>query len=148
VIRNPYEPLYEATSVPLKAYVLDAIAERLADAVIHFPPTIDAWPRPELRERFEPLLTRVRPPIASKVWRCALKLYAWELERDVERIDAYLSGGHHGEFGLGPDELETAIFLWQHWWNETLAFKEYAKGKFTWRELPPLAGKLASRLEG
>jgi myo-inositol-1(or 4)-monophosphatase len=68
--------------------------------------------------------------------------------RKVEQIDAYLRGGHHdAEFGLDHDGLETAIFLWQHWWNETLAFKEYAKGKFTWRELPPLAEKLASRLE-
>jgi hypothetical protein len=146
VPKNPYEWLYEREAQPLKSYVLDEVAKLLAAAVEAFPPTIEDWEREDLRQRFEPLLRRVQGRPDVRVVRCALQLFRWEIERDVERIDGYMRGEHWREHGLGPDELETAIFLWQFWLDQTLAFKEYAQEKFTRKELLGLADRLDTRL--
>lgn len=144
--KNPYEWLYETTSQPLKGYVLDEVARHLAAAVESFPPVIENWEREDLRARFEPLLARAGGRPKSAVVRTALRLFRWEMERDFEAIDRYMAGGHWQERGLGADELETAVFLWRYWTDETLAFKEYAQGKFRWSELVALADRLESRL--
>jgi len=143
VAKNPYEWLYEREKQPLKEYVLDEVAKRLARAVEQFPPTIESWEREDFRLRFEPLLTsgRGRPTLA--VVRVSLKLFRWELEREYERIDEYLAGGHDG---LEPDDRELAIFLWRYWLEEVLEFKEFVQDKFLWRELLPLVDRLQARL--
>lgn len=145
---NPWAWLYERESQPLKAYVLDRVAEHLAEAVERFPPPIEWWERADLQDRFDPVLEQVRGRPDDRVVRFALKLYRWELERDVERIDRYLAGGHESEFSLGALERETALFLWQYFVDQTLAFKEMAKGKFRQTELLGLADRLDSRLLG
>ncbi len=142
--RNPFEWLYEREKQPLKDYVLDEVAGRLAGAALDFPPSVEAWEDDRRRQRFEPLLARAHGRPSDAALRCAVKLYRWELERDLAAIDRYLGGSAPEELAL--DERETAIFLWQHWLEETLAFKEYAQEKFRWSELAGLADRLEARL--
>lgn len=144
--KNPYEWLYERESQPLKDYVLDEVTKRLAAAVEEYPPLIEEWEREDWRLRFAPLLAKASGPPDTRIVRCALKLFRWELQRDYDAIDGYMRGAHHSEYGLGPEELETAIFLWQYWLEETLSFKDYAQEKFLWRELIDLADRLQERL--
>lgn len=147
--KNPWEWLYERQSQPLKEYVLDEVAKYLAVAVEQFPPQIHEWEREDLRARYAPVLAQASGAPSAHVLRLALQLYRWDLERDVERIDAYLARGHYEELGtFGALEKETALFLWNYWMDQTLAFKEYAQGKFTWRELLGLADRLETRLVG
>ena len=146
--KNPYEWLYERQRQPLKEYVLDEVSKRLAQTAQEFPPAIEEWERDAQRQRFEPLLARARGRPREEVLRCALKLYRWELRRDHDAIDHYMRGGHHAALGLSSDELETAIFLWQNWYEQTLAFKEYVQEKFLWSELAALAERLEARLLG
>lgn len=146
--RNPYEWLYQSESQPLKSFVLDEVAKLLAAAVESFPPIIEEWERPEMRERFEPLLARVRGRPSDASVKIALRLYRWELEREVEAIDAWMRGEHWRETGAGPEDLELALFLWHFWVDQTFAFKEFAQGKFAQHELLGLADRLDTRLVG
>lgn len=144
--RNPYEWLYEAQAQPLKSWVLDEVTKLFAEAVEKFPPEIEDWEREDLRERFEPVLHRVRAPLSTSVIRLALKLFRWEIEREYERMDSYLRGGHHSEFGLDALQLDTALFVWHYWVDQMLAFMEVATGKFRRHELSGIAERLESRL--
>jgi hypothetical protein len=146
VAKNPYEWIYERESQPLKEYVLDEIAKGLAKVVEEFPPVIDEWEREDLRARFEPLLARRtgRPPL--DVVREAVGLYRLELERDIEAIDQYMREERWRAAGLSEDDRELVVFLWQYWTEQTLAFKDYADGKFKWAELSALADRLNERL--
>lgn len=144
--KNPYEWIYERESQPLKAYVLDEVAKMLAKAVEAFPPPIESWEREDLRVRFEPLLTRPpeRPSLA--VVTEALRLYRWELDRDVLATDDYVRNEKWREAKLEPPDFELAVFLWQYWTEQTLAFKDYAGNKFRWAELMGLADRLDVQL--
>lgn len=144
--KNQYQWLYDTQTQPLKTYVLDEVAKLLAGAVEQWPPKLEQWEREDQRARFEPLLAQVREPPGQRVIAAALQLYRWELEREVELIDRYMRGEHWQEHRLGPMELETVLFLWQYWTDQTLAFKEYAQGKFRQSELLGLADRLESRL--
>lgn len=143
---NPYSWLYERQSHPLKEWVLDEVAKVFAAAVENFPPTLEEWERQDLKQRYEPLLEKVKPPLPSGVIRLALKLFRWEIGREYETIDAYLSGGHHQEHQLNPQHFEVAQFLWQHWTDQMMAFMEVATGKFRRKELLGLAERLERRL--
>lgn len=144
--RNPYEWLYETQARPLKSWVLDEVTKLFAEAVEKFPPVIEDWEREDLRERFEPVLQRVHAPLAEPVLRLALQLFRWEIEREYERMDRYLRGGHQSEFGLDNLQLDTAMFVWHYWVDQMLAFMEVATGKFRRHELLGIADRLESRL--
>ena len=144
--KNPYEWLYEREKQPLKEYVLDEVAKHLSRAVEAFPPSIEEWENEELRTRYAPLLATVTQRPRVGVVRVALRLYRWELERDVEAIDHYMRNQHWAAEELSPIELEVATFLWQYWLDQTLAFKEYVQEKFRWRELLGLADRMQVRL--
>jgi hypothetical protein len=146
VAKNPYEWLYEREKQPLKEYVLDEVAKHLAKAVESFPPQIEEWESEELRLRFAPLLSTMADRPRLGVVRIALKLYRWELERDVEAIDHFVRNHQWSEEEATPAEIELATFLWQYWLEQTLAFKEYAQEKFRWRELIGLAERMQVQL--
>lgn len=145
--RNPYEWLYERTSQPLAEYVLDEVAKSLVTVGREFPPHIDEWEDDAARMKWDAVLSQPAGPLPAHVLRLSLRLYRWELERDVERIDRYLAHGHFSELGSFTTlEQDTALFLWRYWVDQTLAFKEYARDKFTWRQLLGLADRLDSSL--
>ena len=145
---NPWEHLYEAQSQPLEAYVLDEVAKALAKAVDEFPPVVEDWERLDERDRWQPVLSQVKGRPAREVVRLALKLYRWDLERAYDTTDAYMSTEGYREHVEPGLMLETALFLWRHWMDQTLAFKDYAQDKFRWSELVGLADRLESRLLG
>ena len=146
--RNPFEWLYERQAQPLKEYVLDEIARSLAEGAERFPPAIEEWESPAVRARWDAVVSQPPGPLPRHVRRLALRLYRWELERDVEAIDRYLAQGHFEELGTFTAlEQDTALFLWRYWVDQTLAFKEYARDKFLWRELLGLADRLESQLD-
>lgn len=145
--RNPFEWLYERTSQPLAEYVLDEVAKTLEQAARAFPPHIEEWESESTRARWDAVLSQPSGPLPRHVLRLSLRLYRWELERDVERIDRYLEGGHYAEYGeFNPLEVDTALFLWRYWVDQTLAFKEYAQEKFTWRQLLGIWERLQTAL--
>lgn len=147
--RNPFEWLYERTPQPLSEYVLDEVAKALAEAARHFPPHIEEWEDAAARARWDAVLSLPQEALPAHVLRLATRLYRWELERDVELIDRYLSQNHFTELGtFTPLQQEQALFLWRYWVDQTLAFKEYARDKFTWRQLLGLADRLDRTLLG
>lgn len=144
--KNPWEWLYEREAQPLKAYVLDEVAKRLADYVESWPPKLDGWEDDATRLRFEPLLTQVRGRPGAGVVRLAIQLLRWDVERAYEETDRYMRGEHWREFVEPGLELETALFLWRLWMDQTMAFKEYAQEKFTRRDLLGIPERLQTRL--
>lgn len=146
---NPFEWLYERTPKPLSEYVLDEVAKTLTTAAVEFPPYIEEWEDEAARRRWDAVLSQPPGRLPRHVLRLALKMYRWELERDVEQIDNYLSQGHFAELGaFTPLEEDTALFIWRYWVDQTLAFKEYAQDKFTWKQLLGIANRLDLALLG
>lgn len=143
---NPYAWLYEKQSHPLKEWVLDEVAKVLIDAVENFPPQVEEWERPDLKERFAPLLEEIKPPLNRDALRLALKLFRWEIEREYELIDSYMRGHHHQEYRLDAQNLELALFLWHLFTDQMLAFMEVGTGKFLRKEMLGLVERLESRL--
>ncbi len=146
--KNPYEWIYERQAQPLKEYVLDEVTKLLAHAIEEFPPRIEEWEREDIRRRFEPLLAEARGRPERAVIRVALTLFRWELDRDVLAIDDYMRNERWQAEELSPRDRELAIFLWQHWTEQTLSFKDYAGDKFRWAELRSLGDRLETRLLG
>jgi len=145
---NRWERLYDTTSQPLKSYVLDAVAKELATAVEEVPPVLEEWEDLAERDRWAPVLAQVKGRPHRDVVRLALKLYRWDLARDYETTDTYMRAERYREFVEPGLMLETALFLWRFWMDQTLAFKDYAQGKFRFSELTGLADRLDSRLLG
>jgi len=140
--------LYERQPQPLKAWVLDQVARELARAVEEFPPHVEEWERPEQRARFEPVFEAVRGRPGSGPVRLALRLLRLEIARDYEQIDRIMTGGEADGLAAPGLQHELAVFLWQHWLDQVLAFGEFAQGKFRRAELAGLVDRLEARLLG
>ena len=94
----------------LKDYVLDQIADRLADELRSWPPRIDDWLDEPLRHRFAAALLRPGAP-GTNTLRVGCEMARRELLREYDLIDAFWRSGSYR--ALLPDETEetTAHFV-------------------------------------
>src|SRR3954451_18604631 len=75
----------------LRDYVLDQVADQLAQDVREFPPAIDEWLDQALRARYEKVLTRLgRPELDT--YRVACEMAREEMLREYELIDRFCRG--------------------------------------------------------
>ena len=129
----------------VRDYVLDKVADQLAEDLRNFPPPIDEWLDETLRARYAAVLTRLGRP-ELETYRVACELAREELLREYERIDAFCRSLEWKR--LLPSDLEeqTAHFMTRYLVDGALAFQEHAQGKFRRRELVTLIEKIEDRL--
>ena len=129
----------------VRDYVLDKVADQLAEDLRNFPPPIDEWLDEALKNRYAAVLTRLGKP-ELETYRVACELAREELLHEYERIDAFCRSLEFRR--LLPSELEeqTAHFMTRYLVDGALAFQEHAQGKFRRRELVTLMEKIEDRL--
>ena len=128
----------------LQEYVLDRVADRLAEELRAFPPALD-WEDAREQARWAALLAQPGP-LARDTLRVGLELARLELLREVEVIDAFLRGPEARALLPTPLEEQRALFV-ARWLTESLLeFRDFAQGKFKRTELVGLVERLEERL--
>ena len=129
----------------IREYVLDKVAEQLAEDLRNFPPPIDEWLDEQLKARYAKVMTRLGRP-ELETYRVAVELAREEMLREYELIDAFCKSAEYRR--LLPNELEeqTAHFMTRYLVDGALAFQEYAQGKFRRADLVTLMEKVEDRL--
>ena len=129
----------------VRDYVLDKVADQLAEDLRNFPPPIEEWLDDALKARYAAVLTRLGRP-ELETYRVACELAREELLHESELIDAFCRSLEFRR--LLPNELEeqTAHFMTRYLVDGALAFQEHAQGKFRRRELVTLIEKIEDRL--
>lgn len=140
-----WERILDQKPQELRDYVLDKVADQLAEDVRNFPPPIEEWLDEALRDRYARVLARGGRP-ELETYRVACELAREEMLREYERIDAFCRSPDYRR--LLPNELEeqTAHFLTRYLVDGALAFQEYADGKFRRADLVALMEKIEDRL--
>jgi len=129
----------------LREYALGMAADEIADELRTFPPRIEEWSDAALREKYRAVLSRSTPPPEATM-RVACELARQELLREYDLVDRFFqSGAYRAEL---PDDLEeqTAHFLARFLVDSALDFQDFAKGKFSRRDLVSLVEKVEDRL--
>lgn len=129
----------------VRDYVLDKVADQLAEDLRNFPPPIDEWLDDALKARYAAVLARLGRP-ELETYRVACELAREELLHEYELIDAFCRSLEYKR--LLPNEIEeqTAHFMTRYLVDGALAFQEHAQGKFRRREMVTLVEKIEDRL--
>jgi hypothetical protein len=142
-----WERILEQKPQELKDYVLDQVAEQLAQDLREFPPRIEEWSDEATRARYGAVLARTgRPPLDTL--RAGCEMAREEMLREYELIDRFCRSPEYRT--LLPDALEeqTAHFVTRYLVDSALGFQEHARGKFRRAELVRLIEKIEDRLLG
>jgi hypothetical protein len=140
-----WDELAERKPQELKEYALGEAARIVAEELQTYPPRIEEWLHPAVRDKYREALSRPSPPPEATM-RVACELARRELLRDYELVDRFFqSGAYKAEL---PDDLEeqTAHFLARFLVDSALDFQEFGKGKFSRKDLVSLVEKLEDRL--
>jgi hypothetical protein len=142
-----WERILEQKPQELKDYVLDQVAEQLAQDLREFPPRIEEWSDEATRARYGAVMARTgRPPLDTL--RAGCEMAREEMLREYELIDRFCRSPEYRT--LLPDALEeqTAHFVTRYLVDSALGFQEHARGKFRRAELVRLIEKIEDRLLG
>lgn len=118
-----FDHLYDVQRQPVKAYVLERFAERLADELAAWPPPFAEWVGDELRARWA---DGVAAPPRADVLRLALELARLDLAREYDEVERRLE--REGHRLQGPAERSAIRLLVRLVTEECLALKEHAEG--------------------
>src|SRR5256885_16148437 len=111
-----WDELAERKPQELKEYALSEAARIVAEELRTYPPRIEEWLDPALREKYREALSRPSPPPEATM-RVACELARRELLRDYELVDRFFQRGadraglpHHprGETGHFPPPFPPA----------------------------------------
>jgi len=129
----------------LKDYVLDQVADQLAQDLRNFPPAIEEWLDEALKARYQKVVARLGKP-QLETYRVACELAREELLREYELIDRFCRSSEYK--ALLPNDLEeqTAHFMTRYLVDSALAFQEHVEDKFKRVELVALVEKVEERL--
>lgn len=140
-----WERILDQKPQELKDYVLDQVADRLAEDLRAFPPPIEEWLDEALKARYARALERPGAP-AHDTLRVACALAREEMLRGYELIDRFCRGPEYRRLLPDPLEEETAHFVTRYLVDGALAFQEFAQGKFRRADLARLMEKVEDRL--
>ena len=140
-----WERILDQKPQELRDFVLDKVADQLAEDLRNFPPPIEEWLDDALRTRYAKVVSRLGRP-ELETYRVACELAREEMLREYELIDAFCRSAEYKR--LLPNELEeqTAHFMTRYLVDGALAFQEYAQGKFRRADLVTLMEKVEDRL--
>jgi len=137
--------LYDLKARPIGDWLLDRLAEELAQDIRNFPPQIDAWEDEQAKLRFAPLLASNTQPSEMAV-RTAIWLAQADLRREFEAVDQFMrEGGIDDRLG-SPGDRELCRFLWRYLEDKCLAFAEATQSRFKRSELADALGRMEKQL--
>jgi hypothetical protein len=140
-----WDRILEQKPQEVRDFVLDKVADQLAEDLRNFPPPIDEWLDDALKARYARVVSRLGKP-ELETYRVACEMAREEMLREYELIDAFCRSLEFKR--LLPNELEeqTAHFITRYLVDGALAFQEYAQGKFRRSDLVLLMEEVEDRL--
>ena len=140
-----WERILDQKPQELRDYVLDKVADQLADDLRNFPPPIEEWLDDALKSRYARVVARTGRP-ELETYRVACELAREEMLHEYEKIDAFCRSSEFKR--LLPNELEeqSAHFMTRYLVDGALAFQEYGGDKFRRADLVTLMEKIEDRL--
>jgi hypothetical protein len=139
--------LYDLEARPIGDWLLDRLAEELANDIRAFPPRIEAWEDEQARIRYAPLLETGAQPSEVAV-RTAIWLAQSDLRREFEAVDQFMRGGGiDNRLGSSTDR-ELCRFLWRYLEDKCLAFAEATRSRFKRGDLADALGRVEKLLSG
>ncbi len=140
-----WDYLYDVQKQPIGDWLLDRLAEELANDLRSFPPPVDEWEDATTRARFAPLLASGAQPSELAV-RTAIWLAQADLRREFEAVDEFIrNGGLDNRLGSVPDR-ELCQFLWRYLEDKCLAFAEATHSRFKRSDLADALGRVEKLL--
>lgn len=121
--------LYDLKAVSLEEHLVGEIGKNLAGRLAHWPPEVWGWSSEADRGRFEPLVAPGSLPPSDAVFAQAFRLARWEMERDYEAIDDYMRRESWRGASLGPQNLDSLVFLYKYLTEEMLAVSDATEGR-------------------
>ncbi len=122
--------LYDREKQPVKAFVLERLAESLAQELAAWPPPFVEWLTEDYRRRYQAGMAE-RP--RDEVVRFALEVARLDLNREVEALDAAMR--NQAPRRLRGTAEEAAVHLLSRFVSEKcLSLKEWAEGARLSRE--------------
>ncbi len=140
-----YDWLYELRPVTIKAKLLQALGDHLAQDLAGWPPPVEDWLSERDRQRFAPLYEAPVRPSPGAV-RYACHLVRLELRREYEAIDFEVRNDGWTEWFEDRRELEKVHLLTRWLLDALLAVKEASGQNLTRGDLEAVVDDLERRL--
>jgi hypothetical protein len=119
----------EAKAKPLTEHVLDEVAKILAKDLSGWPPPVAEWSSDADRERFASLFAPAAARPGRITFREAFRLARWEMQRDVQAIDQYMTREQWRSEGVADHEFLALLFVHQWLIEQLLGLNEATEGK-------------------
>jgi hypothetical protein len=144
---NRWEHLLDQQPVPLLEALLTEVAKRIAGDLKHWPLPIEGLD-PETGADFAPLFAAgsVRP--GDPVFLEAIRLAAWELERETQAVDDYLRNQRYQERGVGAPERRGLLLITRWLVEQLLALGEATEGRVKRKDLLRCLEQARARMQG
>jgi len=121
--------LYDLKPVSLTEHFVEEMAKRLAAELADWPLRVESFAAPEDAARFAPLLAKESPRPDSKVFQAAFLLARLELEREYERIDAFIRQEGWRAFAAPGAAYDAMILVSRYLTELMLAILEKTEGR-------------------
>ncbi|MDF1562943.1 MAG: hypothetical protein P1V51_07855 [Deltaproteobacteria bacterium] len=142
---KPYEWLYELKPIPIKEKVLEEVVRHILEELKTWPPPVTDWESEAAGQRFAPLYEEPRPPTPA-LWRRALQLVRWEMEREFEAIDETMRNERWREDDDHAQAHAALLLIWQWLTELLLAVREHSQQSITRSDLVRVVDLLEPKL--
>jgi hypothetical protein len=105
---------HEARRITALEMLQDEVVKELVRELGGWPLPVAVWHDERLRERFEPVQDPACPRPGPAIYRAALQLTVWEMEREFEAIDEFYRNDRAAE--LSGDARERLGLVFLHRW--------------------------------
>ena len=124
-----WDHLFELKPKPLAVHVVEEVARLIAQDLSQWPPPVVEWSTEADRRKYSALFSAnaVRP--GPETLREAFKLARWEMQRDVQAIDDYMTEERWRTAGVSDDDFLALLFLHQWLVEQMLALSEATEGR-------------------
>lgn len=133
------------TITPLEM-LQDAVVKELARELEAWPLSVAVWHDLELQARFASVLDPACPRPATVVFRAALQLAVWEMEREFEAIDDFYRNERAAELSGDPRERLALVFL-HRWLTDSMHELLEASQRLKRPDLAEVLRRIAVRLD-
>ncbi len=133
-IIKPYEWMYELRPIPIKEKVLEQVVEHVLKDLERWPPPVIDWLDENSTARFAPLYQEPRRP-PQALWRRALQLVRWEMQREFDAIDETMRNERWRDDDTHAQAHPALLLIWQWLTEVLLAVREHSKQSITRADL-------------
>jgi hypothetical protein len=142
-----WERLLEQKPIPLAEHLLEETARLLSAELRHWPLPVGEV-EPGTGRALEPLLGADARRPQEAVFRAALRLTRWDLERAHDAYDDYMRNRRYLEEGITEGERPALLFISRWLLEQLLALSEATGGRVKRSALVSILDRLAPHLQG